>query len=158
MRPTGRGVASGEHLDEKPAPTPVAPQQARRSGETPRSDYGSVPGTEFPVAVYVSVFAAFAWILVASWLAFANGDDADLALGFAAVLTIVFFALPVIVRLTAAAHSREPQGTRNDFLSSRVETATGSLTGASAWLQVLIIPVALALAATLIGVTSVLVH
>lgn len=154
MRPTGQGVTSGEHLDEKPAPTPVAAQQA----EPPRSDYGSVPGTEFPVAVYVSVFAAFVWILVASWLAFANGDDADLALGFAAVLTIVFFALPVIVRLTAAAHSREPQGTRNDFLSSRVETATGSLTGASAWLQVLIIPVALALAATLIGVTSVLVH
>jgi hypothetical protein len=155
MRPTSRG---GEHQHEKPAPAPVAGREPHSGEETPRSNYGSVPGSEFPPVVYASVLVAFAWILVASWLAFANGDDADLALGFAAVLTIVFFALPVIVRLTAAAHSREPQGTRNDFLSSRVETATGSLTGASAWLQVLIIPVALALAATLIGVTSVLVH
>ena len=70
-----------------------------------RSNYGAVPGAELPVAVYVSVFAAFAWIVLASWLAFANDADADLALGMAGVLTVVFFALPVLVRLTAMAHA-----------------------------------------------------
>lgn len=138
---------------------PATPgREIHSSADAPRSDYGSVPGSEFPPAVYLSVFAAFAWILVASWLAFANGADADLALGFAAVLTIVFFALPVIIRVTAASHSDASRESRNDFLSSRVETATGTLTGASAWLQVLIIPASLALAATLIGVISMMVH
>jgi hypothetical protein len=149
MQPTSRGVADSEN----PAET-----QAQHAQQAPRSNYGSVPGAEFPVAVYVSVFVAFAWIVVASWLAFASGDDSDLALGFAAVLTVVFFALPVLVRLTATSHSRRPRKAPGDFLSSRVETATGSLSGASAWVQVLTIPLALALAATLIGITSVMAH
>ena len=105
-----------------------------------RSNYGTVPGSEFPVAVYVSVFAAFAWILIASWVAFANDADADLALAFAFVLAIVFFTLPVLIFVGARHHSharRDPQG---DFLSTPVEIATGTLTGASAWLQVLLIP------------------
>lgn len=152
MQPT----RNGERRDQRPAPAAVGGAEAY--GGAPRSDYGSVPGAEFPPSVYVSVFAAFAWILVASWLAFAHAGDADLALGFAAVLAIVFFALPVLVRLTALSHARKRQGLRGDFLASRVETATGHLSGASAWLQVLIIPLALALAATLIGATSVLVH
>jgi hypothetical protein len=70
----------------------------------------------------------------------------------------VFFALPVLVRLTAANQARKTREPSGDFLSSRVETATGTISGASAWVQVLIIPLALALAATLIGITSVMVH
>jgi hypothetical protein len=141
--------------------------QARRSAarpaiapdtQEPRSGYGSVPGAEFPAFVYMSVLAAFAWILLASWLAFARGADADLALAVAIVLGIVFFALPIIVRRVAVAHSRPEREPAEDFLSAPVETATGPLPGASAWLQVLLIPLALALAATLIGAVSVLVH
>jgi hypothetical protein len=133
-------------------PTPTDMQ------EPPRSDYGSVPGAEFPAFVYVSVLAAFAWILLASWLAFARGADAALVLAVAIVLGIVFFALPLIVRRVAVAHSRPEREPAQDFLSAPVETATGPLSGASAWLQVLLIPLALALAATLIGAVSVLVH
>lgn len=109
------------------------------------------------MAVYVSVFVAFAWIVVASLIAFANGADADLALGMAVVLTVVFFALPLLVWLTAKSHARSAEEA-GDFLSSPVETATGTLTGASVWLQIVLIPAALALAATLIGATSMLVH
>ena len=123
-----------------------------------RSSYGSVPGEEMPAAVYISVFIGFVWMVVASWLAYGAGADADLVLGFAGVLTVVFFALPVLVVLTARSHSERGRTERGDFLSSPVETATGSLTGGSAWLQVLLIPAAVALAATLIGVTSVLMH
>ena len=43
------------------------------------------------------------------------------------------------------------------FLGSRVETATGSLTGAEAWLQILIIPLTLAFAAIAIGAVYVIV-
>jgi len=133
-------------------------RQKAEAQEAPRSSYGSVPGAEFPGFVYVSVLAAFAWILVASWLAFAGGMDANLALGVAVVLGIVFFALPIIVRHVAVAHSRPRRRAANDFLSAPVETETGPLRGSSAWLQVLLIPLALALAATLIGATNILVR
>jgi hypothetical protein len=126
--------------------------------QEPRSSYGSVPGAELPSFVYVSVLAAFAWIMLASWLAFARDTDADLSLGVAVVLAIVFFALPVIIRQVAVANTCNRPRTTDDFLSAPVETATGPLPGSSAWLQILIIPLALALAATLIGAASLLVR
>jgi hypothetical protein len=106
----------------------------------------------------MSVLAVFAWVMLASWLAFARDTDAALALAMAVVLGIVFFALPIIVRRVAVAHSRPERGEEHDFLSAPIETATGPLPGASAWLQVLLIPLALALAASLIGATYVLVR
>lgn len=126
--------------------------------DTLRSNYGTVPGSELPTAVYTSVFAAFAWIVITSLIAFAHGADADLALGFAVVLTIIFFGLPLLVWLTANAHAHPSRKGERDFLSSPVETATATLTGGSAWLQIMLIPASLALGATLIGVTSILVH
>jgi hypothetical protein len=121
------------------------------------SAHGRLPGVEFPKAVYRSVVAAFGFILLASWAAFGGGEDSDLALGFASVLTIVFFALPIIMRKTAAAHSDDKLTALPEFLGSPVEIATGTLTGAEAWLQVLIIPLALAFAAAAIGAVYVIV-
>jgi hypothetical protein len=103
------------------------------------------------------VLAAFAWVVVASWLAFGRDEGIDLDLTIASALGLVFFALPVILRRMAAARahaSREPQ---SYFFSSRVDTATGPLTGREVWLQVLLIPLALAFAATAIGIAFVLV-
>ena len=126
--------------------------------QEPRSGYGTVPGAELPAFVYVSVLAAFAWIMLASWLAFAGDMDADLSLGIAVVLGIVLFALPVIIRQVAVANTRNRPEATGDFLSAPVETATGPLPGSSAWLQILLIPLTLALAATLIGAACVLVR
>ena len=146
-----------EHRAARSAPASAPAQHAEDAAQTPRSGYGSVPGAEFPAFVYLSVLAAFGWIMLASWVAFARDTDAALALGIAVVLAIVFFALPLIIHRVAAAHSQDKQRMPHDFLSSPVETATGSLPGSSAWLQVLLIPLALALAATLIGATYLLV-
>jgi hypothetical protein len=101
--------------------------------------------------------AAFAFIIVASWIAFGDSDDADLALALATVLTIVFFALPILVRRTAAARSRDKPQALDAFLGSHVETATGRLRGGEAWLQILTIPLALVLAAVMIGAAYLLV-
>ena len=116
-----------------------------------RSGYGSVPGAEFPRVVYISVLAAFAWILIASWLAFGRDTEAELVLGIAVVLGLLFFALPILLCKSARSHSAEQRKTLGEFFGSRVETATCSLTGGEAWLQVLVIPLALAFAAAAFG-------
>src|SRR5262245_59550901 len=90
-----------------------------------RSAYGGLPGEELPRAVYGSVIAAFGAIVVISWLAFGGSGDADLALGFATVLTVVFFALPILLRKTAAVRSPQGRAQDDDFLHSSVEVATG---------------------------------
>jgi hypothetical protein len=167
MRPASRSHAIDHHdrhrddgrerRSQLPPLRLVAPSKSRGEGE-PRSSYGTVPGAELPAFVYVSVLAAFGWIMLASWLAFAGDTDAALALGIAILLAVVFFALPIIMRHAATAFSRPKAQVPPDFLAAPVETATGPLSGASAWLQVLIIPLALALAATLIGAAYVLVR
>ena|SRR5438874_10465581 len=121
------------------------------NGDAGRSDASLVPGEEFPVAVYLSVVAAFAWILLVSWLAFGAGTEADLGLGIATVLGIVFFALPILMYRTATHRFRGQRQRVDDFLCSPVDTATGKLTGSQAWLQILVIPLALAFAAIAIG-------
>lgn len=161
VRPDAPNVDHERGLDHAYVPVSralrltMAPRD--KAGEdTPRSSYGTVPGAEFPTFVYVSVLAAFAWIMLASWLAFAGDMDAALALGIAVVLGIVFFALPIIIRQVAVANTHNRPKMTDDFLAAPVETATGPLPGSSAWLQVLLIPLALALAATLIGAAYVL--
>jgi hypothetical protein len=165
MRPANRNrandaprrAAGGEHGPERPPLGSATPPAATGESE-PRSSFGTLPGAELPAFVYVSVLAAFGWIMLASWLAFAGDTDADLALGVAVVLAIVIFALPIVIHHTAVAFCRPKPQTPREFLAAPVETATGPLSGASAWLQVLLIPLALALAATLIGVAHVLVR
>jgi len=117
-----------------------------------RSGYGSRLGEEFPPAVYESVIIAFAWMLAAAWLAFGGLVGTDLDLIVVTVLCTIFLTLPIVMYRTNAVPSQMRQLDLKHFLSSRFETATGSLPAGEAWLQVALIPVALAAAATLIGV------
>lgn len=163
MRPaTGSSAVRSDVNDRRQAAEPLrglttTPIDATSKGG-PRSSYGSVPGAEFPTFVYVSVVVAFAWIMLAAWLAFAREMDAALALGIGIALAIVFFGLPIILHRVAIVHARSRPEMTGDFLTAPVDIATGPLTGRSAWLQVALIPVALALAATLIGGAFLLVH
>ena len=127
-------------------------QKRKSTDDERRSNYGSVPGDEFPTTVYRSIVIAFAWMMVAAWLAFGGSSGTDLDLAVATVLFVVFLALPIIMHRTAATRQgHRPQSARQRFWSSQVDIATGSLSGREAWLEVLLIPIALALAATLIG-------
>src|SRR5262245_43983184 len=111
-------MADREHRAADSALAPAETHNAADAEKARRSNYGSVPGEEFPAVVYVSVLAAFAWIMLASWLAFAGDGDAALALGIAIVLAIVFFALPIIIRHMAVTQSLGPREARGDFASS----------------------------------------
>jgi len=115
----------------------------------PKSD--EVPGAELPRAVYRSVVAAFAWMIGMAWIAFGSGMEPDFALGFASLLMIICLGILLFIQTTARHHMKAGQESLHDFLSREVDTATGSLPGYAAWIEIAIIPVSLALAATLIG-------
>jgi uncharacterized membrane protein YtjA (UPF0391 family) len=139
------------------ASNPVSPhdlvlgQDRGRVDDKHRSNYDSMPGDEFPTAVYRSVVIAFAWMMIAAWLAFGGASGTDLDLAIATVLFVVFLALPIIMYRTARNRLQRQRTVLKEFISSRVDIATGTLSGREAWLEVLLIPIALALAATLIG-------
>lgn len=119
---------------------------------TPPAKPDELPGGELPRAVYRSVAAAFGWMILTAWIAFGIGREADFALAAASVLIFIFLALPLLIYITASHHMAGKQETLNHFLHSEVDTATGPLPGRDVWIEIAIIPVSLALAATLLGI------
>jgi hypothetical protein len=136
---------------ERPEAEPIRSETMDRLKSGQDRSEGLLPGAEFPMAVYGSVLAGFAWMLVAAWLVFGTNAGTDLDLAVITVLGTVFLGIPVILFRTAAGHSRTPRPHWREFLSSSVDTATGPLPGWKAWLQVILIPAALAIGATVIG-------
>ncbi len=67
------------------------------------------------------------------------------------IIGIVFFGIPFALRHTNHAFARARQRNLDEFLHANVEIATGRLPGWEAYLQIMIIPVCLALAATVLG-------
>ena len=122
---------------------PSSPLQiAQTAGSEYRSGYGSIPGDEFPNAIYRTVVFAFAWMMLAAWLAFGGTAGTDLDLAIATVLFAVFLGIPLILYRTARSRMQRSDQNSKRFLESRVDIATGTISGTEAWL---------ALAATLIG-------
>ena len=89
--------------------------------------------------------------MLAAWLAFGGATGTDLDLAIATVLCMVFLSIPIVLYRTARNRLQRTNQNSKQFLESHVDIATGTITGTEAWLEVILIPVALALAATLIG-------
>ena len=89
-------------------------------------------------------------MIAAAWLAFGR-ETTDLDLLMVSVLAAVFLAIPFALHHTAASRFAWSPKRMDGFLSTRVDTWTGDMPASQAWLEVLLIPGALALAATLIG-------
>ena len=89
--------------------------------------------------------------MLSAWMAFGGTTGTDLDLAVATVLCAVFLALPGLVHGSASSRLDRSSQSVERFLVSRVDTWTGLISGREAWLQVILIPAGLALAATLIG-------
>jgi|GEM_PF-4722830 len=141
-------------MSEQRSPHQERLHQPERGDALGRGGEGRVPGAELPAALYASLIAAFGAVLLVSWWAFGGGDDSNLSLAMATVLGLVFFVLPVLSYRTAARRCGASCTPLEAFLRAGVDTATGPLSGRHAWLQILIIPAALVLAALLIGIVA----
>jgi hypothetical protein len=112
-----------------------------------------------PIVVEIAVAAAI-WFVAVTWLDFARGPGVDLDLAVVTLFVVIFFAL----FLLTATYGRDdprwhlPGPSFRAFLGARIGTATGPMRGRDALLEIPLVPVALALAATLIGLVWVVLH
>jgi len=115
-----------------------------------------MPGAELPSAVYITVIAAFAWMLMMAWLAFSSPDGINLDLGIATGFALMFFGVPLAIHHTAAHLMHRTGISVRTFLGAPFDTFTGEMPPWQAWLEVAMIPISLAIAATLIGIVFLL--
>jgi hypothetical protein len=112
-----------------------------------------------PVVVEIAI-GATVWFLLVTWLSFAEGRGIDRDLVVVTLFFVMFFALFL---LTASFAAHDPRWhLRNtsfrEFLRSDVGTATGTMRGRDVLLEIALVPVSLALAATVIGLVVVLIR
>jgi hypothetical protein len=121
----------------KPEPPSVAPAQT----------------SVHPVVIELAIGAAL-WFVAIVWLAFAKGVETDFLL---VVITLFFAFFFGLFLLTASYGLHDPRWelpstTFREFLTSRVSTATGTMRGRDVLIEIMVLPLSLALAATLIGI------
>ena len=115
-------------------------QVPKTAGNEYRSIHGSIPGDELPAAVYRTVVLAFVWMMLAAWLAFGGARGTDLDLAIATVLCTVFLGIPILLHRTARNRLQRTNQNSRQFLTSRVDIATGTISGTEAWMEVTLIP------------------
>jgi hypothetical protein len=100
--------------------------------------------------------AAYAWLILASWLAFAQGETA-LTLAVVTVLSLVYFGL--LIGGAAVSRDMRPKRSRTRsfraFLEGDVDTAAGTISGFEALWQVAGMAVSLAVGGTIIILSAV---
>ena len=106
-----------------------------------------------PYVIELAIGAAL-WFVAVIWLAFAKGAETDLALAIVTLFFAFFFGLFTLTASYGLHDPRWEQRSTNfrEFLVSRVGTATGAMSGRDVLIEITLLPLALALAATLIGI------
>jgi len=139
-------IASAEDLQHI---TDTTPDQSPRQAQT---------GVH-PVAIEIALAAAL-WFIAVTWVSFARGPEVDWDLVVVTLFFMFFFALFLFTASHALNDPRWRQRKTNfrEFLDSEVGTATGPMKGREVLIEIAVIPVSLAFAATLIGVIWIAVH
>ena len=122
------------------------PKQAGESSE-------SVEAGVHPIVVKIAL-AAVLWFLAVTWLAFAGSGGVDIDLTIVTLFFAIFFTLFLLLASFSVADPRWP--TRNTSVREFVGLATGTESGRDVLIEIALVPVVLAFAATLIGLAWVI--
>jgi hypothetical protein len=149
------GDPRGENRAREPSEAASASAEPKSlANQPPTGDFSLESrrtGVELPAGIYRTIVAAYAWMLLVAWLDFSRTVEASWLASVVIVIGIVFFSIPFLLRRTNRALTRVSQPGLEEFLRSDLETATGRLPGREAYLQIVMIPLFLALAATAFG-------
>jgi hypothetical protein len=110
-----------------------------------------------PMVAKIAIGAAI-WFLVATWLFFAWGRQVDFLIAIVILFFVFFLGLFLLTASFSAKDPRWPvrETSFRNFLGSDVRIGSGTMRGRDVVIQIATIPVALALAATLIGLAWVI--
>lgn len=109
---------------------------------------------DMPKAAGVMMIAAYA-ALMGAFVVTIHGARADFAIVIAAFYLMMFFAIPAIFLGAENDRTRRPDLVQ--FLDRGIDTATGRISGGGALVQMLIVPILLALGVLAMGITYLLV-
>ncbi|MEZ5827449.1 MAG: hypothetical protein R3D30_15625 [Hyphomicrobiales bacterium] len=115
-------------------------------------------GAVHPVAIEVGLAAAI-WFIAVSWLSFAWDREVDINLAVVTLFFVIFFTLFLLTASHAIDDPRWPSKTESfvSFLrDDNIAIDRGTMKGRDVFIEVTLIPVALAFAATLIGLAWVI--
>jgi hypothetical protein len=124
------------------------------------ADAKSVGETGIHRIVPEIAIGAALWFILMAWLDFARGGEIDYLL----VIVTLFFAMFFTLFLLTASYSEHDQRwplrdtSLREFLRSKISTATGTMRGRDALIEIALVPVSLAFAATVIGLVWSAIH
>jgi hypothetical protein len=110
-----------------------------------------------PIVVKIAI-AAVLWFLAVTWIAFAAKGGVDLDLTVVTLFFAIFFTLFLLLASFSVHDPRRPTRPTSlrEFLDSNVGLATGNERGRDVLIEIALVPVTLAFAATLIGLAWVI--
>jgi len=110
-----------------------------------------------PIVVKIAIGAVL-WFLAVTWFAFAGSGGVDWDLTVVTVFFAIFFTLFLLLASFSVADPRWPtrDTSLREFLTSKVGLATGEESGRDVLIEIALVPVVLAFAATLIGLAWVI--
>ena len=109
---------------------------------------------DMPRAAGLLIIASYA-MLMCAFVVTIHGARADFAIVIGAFYLAMFFGVPAVILGVEGETIRRPD--LREFLDRGIETATGRISGAGALVQMLIVPLFLALAILAMGITYLLV-
>ncbi|HXG79296.1 MAG TPA: hypothetical protein VNJ31_08175 [Methyloceanibacter sp.] len=148
VRTAKRVAHRGEHKDGARAAAP----EARSAQRMEAAEIGV-----HTLAVKIALGAAL-WFVVVTWLFFAGGGETDFVLVIVALFFAFFLGLFLLTASYTLKDARWPvrEISLRDFLASEIGVGNGTLPGREVLIQIALLPVALAFAATLIGLAWVI--
>jgi hypothetical protein len=105
-----------------------------------------------PIVVQTGI-AASLWFIAVVWLAFRAGTETDYLLVIVSLFFVMFFVLFLFLASYSLKDPRWPSRSTGlrEFLTSEVPVGSGKMSGRDVLIETTLLPVALAFAATLIG-------
>lgn len=110
-----------------------------------------------PIVVKIAIGAVL-WFFAVTWLAFAGRGEINFDLAIVTLFFAIFFTLFLLLASYSVNDPRWPtrQTSLREFLDSDVGIATGEERGRDVLIEIALLPVTLAVAATLIGLAWVI--
>jgi len=134
--------------------TEIMPVARRRDLPVRAAVMGEAAAPDVPGAVGLMILGAYALIMAAFLVLFARDTEAGLMVAISGVYFTVYLSVPTMFFRT---EGRSGDIDLERFLRDGLNTWTGHVGGYEAIVQILLIPVALAIAITAIGIISIMV-